>query len=68
MSTNKSVPNKSLEENVREIEVIVEEIESGEVSLEGSIELYKKGIKILESCNTTIDKIEKELIILKEKK
>ncbi len=68
MSTNKTVKNKSLEENVKEIEAIVEAIESGEISLEGSIDLYKKGITILETCNTTLDKIEKELIILKEKK
>lgn len=60
--------NKSLEDQIKEIEIIVEEIESGDVSLEGSIKLYKKGIKILETCNNTIDQIEKELIILKEKK
>lgn len=59
---------KPLEENLKEIEQIVEKIESGDVSLEGSIELYKKGIKILETCNSTIEQIEKELIILKEKK
>lgn len=68
MKSDKPVKENLLEENLKEIEAIVEEIESGEMSLEGSIELYKKGIKILETCNGTIDKIEKELILLKEKK
>jgi exodeoxyribonuclease VII small subunit len=60
--------NKTLEENLKEIEVIVEKIENGDISLEESIKLYKEGVKILEQCNTKIDTIEKELLIIKENK
>ncbi|MBC7959617.1 MAG: exodeoxyribonuclease VII small subunit [Vallitaleaceae bacterium] len=60
--------NKSLEAYLEEIEVIVEQMEGGETSLEESIELYKKGTAILETCNTKIERIEKDLLILKEKK
>lgn len=58
--------SKTLEENLKDIEVIVETIENGHLSLEESIKLYKEGVKILEQCNTKIDTIEKELIIIKE--
>lgn len=57
---------KNLEESIKEIEGIVERIENGDVSLEESIQLYKDGVKILNSCNKKLDKIEKELIIIKD--
>lgn len=57
---------KSLEENIKDIEVILEKMESGEISLEKSIELYKEGMALLNNCNDTLDKIEKELVIIKE--
>lgn len=59
---------KSLEENIKDVEVILEKMESGEISLEKSIELYKEGITILKTCNDTLDKIEKELVVIKEEK
>lgn len=58
--------NKTLEENLKDIENIVEKIEDGNISLEDSIKLYKEGVKILEQCNMKIDTIEKELLVIKE--
>ncbi|PKM50037.1 MAG: exodeoxyribonuclease VII small subunit [Firmicutes bacterium HGW-Firmicutes-7] len=58
--------NNTLEENIKVIEGIVEKIEEGNVTLEESIILYKEGISILEKCNTKIETIEKELIIIKD--
>ncbi|PKM95868.1 MAG: exodeoxyribonuclease VII small subunit [Firmicutes bacterium HGW-Firmicutes-1] len=60
------VKNKTLEENIKDIEGIVEKIEKGGVSLEESIILYKEGVSILEKCNIKIDTIEKELIVIKD--
>lgn len=58
--------NKTLEENIKDIEGIVEKIEKGGVSLEESIALYKEGVSILEKCNMKIETIEKELIVIKD--
>lgn len=57
--------SKTFEENIKEIEAIVETLEKGDLPLEESIELYKKGMNVLKSCNATMDRIEKELEIIK---
>ena len=56
---------KSFEDSLKEIENIVEELEKGDISLEESIDLYKKGMMTLKECNQKIDKVEKELQVLK---
>ena len=55
-----------LESNFQELERIVEQMESGELSLDESFELYKKGIKLVQSCNDSISKVEKEMKIISE--
>ncbi len=57
---------QKLEDSIKEIEQIVEKIENGDISLEESINLYKEGVKILEGCSKKLDKIEKELIVIKD--
>ena len=44
----------------------METMESSELSLEQSFDLYKKGMDLLLQCNQAIDKVEKELLILEE--
>ena len=56
-----------LEESLVQLEQVMEEMESGELSLEQSFALYKKGMDLLLQCNQAIDKVEKELIVLEEK-
>lgn len=56
---------KTLEENLKDVENIIEKIEKG-ITLEESVKLYKEGILLLEKCSNKIDTIEKELIILKD--
>lgn len=55
-----------LESNFAELEKIVEQMESGDLSLDESFELYKKGIKLVQSCNDSINKVEKEMQIISE--
>jgi len=55
-----------LEESFKELNQIMEKLEKPEVSLEDSFTLYQEGMKLLKSCNDSIDKVEKELIILSE--
>lgn len=58
---------KSLEKSFEEITNIISELEKEDISLEDSFKLYQEGIKLLKSCNDSIDKVEKQLIILGEK-
>lgn len=56
---------KTFEDNLSQLERIVEQLESGEISLEDSFKLYKEGMKTLKSCHSHIDKIEKEIEIIR---
>ncbi len=56
----------SLEEGIRELDEIVRKMESADISLEESFELYKKGVIRLKDCTGMIDRIERQLTILEE--
>lgn len=58
---------KSLESSFEELNEIVKNLEKDDISLEESFKLYQEGIKLLEYCNKSLDKVEKQLIILGEK-
>ncbi len=61
----KAEPNQvGLEESLAQLEQVMETMESSELSLEQSFDLYKKGMDLLLQCNQAIDKVEKELMIL----
>lgn len=55
-----------LEESFEQLNHILVELEKSDVTLEDSFTLYQKGMKLLKSCNDSIDKVEKELIVLSE--
>lgn len=55
-----------LEEAFGQLNTILDELEKSDVSLEDSFRLYQEGVKLLKACNDSIDKVEKELIILSE--
>lgn len=56
----------SIEEAFHELEEILSHLEEPELSLAESMNLYKKGVKLLDKCNQTLDKTEKEIIVLQE--
>lgn len=58
---------ENLETSMEALDQVLSELEQEDVSLEKSFELYQKGMKLLKECNDTIDKVEKEMIILNEK-
>lgn len=41
---------KSFEKSVQELDSIVEQMESGDLSLEQSLELFEKGVKLTREC------------------
>lgn len=55
-----------LEEAFDKLNIIIEELEKPDISLENSFSLYQEGMKLLKASNDSIDKVEKELIILSE--
>jgi exodeoxyribonuclease VII small subunit len=55
-----------LEEAFEKLNQIIEALEKPDISLEDSFTLYQEGMKLLKACNDSIDKVEKELIILSE--
>lgn len=55
-----------LEDAFEKLNHIVEALEKSDVSLEDSFALYQEGMKLLKSCNDSIDKVEKKLILLSE--
>lgn len=57
---------QALEKTFEQLESVMEELEKEEISLEDSFRLYQEGMKLLKECNDSIDKVEKQLIILEE--
>ena len=56
----------SIEGAFEQLEDIIEQLSSEEISLSDSMDLYKKRVKILDKCSQTLDKTQKEIIILQE--
>ena len=61
-----SEDNKSLEAAFEELDKLIEDLEEEEITLEESFKLYQEGMKLLKYCNNSIDKVEKQIIILGE--
>lgn len=57
---------KTLEENFTEIETIISNLQSADLSLEESFKQYTEGMKLVKNCTEAIDKVEKKLIVLEE--
>ena len=56
----------SLEENFAKLEETVAKLEAEDISLEESFRIYKEGMELLRQCNTDIDKVEKQVLLLNE--
>ncbi|MGN0438814.1 MAG: exodeoxyribonuclease VII small subunit [Lachnospiraceae bacterium] len=55
-----------LEHAFQEIEQIIGQLESDQLSLKESIDLYGKGVKLVANCKEELAGIEKEMIIIGE--
>lgn len=56
----------TLEENFVKIEEVIERLESEDISLEEAFAAYSDGMKLLQTCNEQIDKVEKKVLKLTE--
>jgi len=58
--------NKDFESALSRLEEITDKLESGEVTLEESIEFYTEGMEIAAFCAKMLTEAEKKITILKE--
>lgn len=56
----------TMEESFQEMEHILEQLESKDVTLEDSFHLYKQGMDYLKHCNELIDQVEKQVQMLND--
>lgn len=55
---------KTFEESMKELEEVVTKLESGDVTLDESLKLFEKGIKLSGSCQKKLDEAERRVKIL----
>lgn len=56
----------SLEEAFEQIEEVISHLETDEITLEQSFQEYNRGMKLLQHCNETIDRVEKKVLQINE--
>lgn len=62
--TKKDQPNKKFEAALEELEQIVEQLESGDLSLEDSLAAFEKGVGLVKLCNQKLTEVEKKIELL----
>lgn len=55
------VTKQTFEEAIADLEVIVKQLETGEVPLEEALEQFKKGMELSKSCQDTLTNAEETL-------
>ena len=61
-----SKKTNTFEENLKELETIVNDLESGNISLDESLKKYEEGVRVFKSCKTLLTKAEKRIQKLTE--
>lgn len=57
---------QTLEENFEKLDALVAQLEDGNIALDEAFKMYKEGIKLVQSCNSQLDKVEKQIVILND--
>lgn len=56
----------SIEESFVKLEETIQQLESGEISLEEAFACYSDGMRLIKDCNAQIDRVEKQVLKLTE--
>jgi exodeoxyribonuclease VII small subunit len=56
--------DKKFESALEELEQVVEQLESGELSLEDSLSAFEKGVGLVKFCNQKLNEVEKKIEML----
>ena len=68
MAKGKSSTPESFEESLRQLESLVEQMESPELPLETIVEKYEQGMKLVTLCTDKLKAAEKRISLLTKKK
>jgi exodeoxyribonuclease VII small subunit len=69
LKRSERMSEKSFEKSLAELEIIVEKMEEGGLSLNESLTLFEKGVKLARFLREELDKAEKKIaILLKDEK
>ena len=55
---------KKFEDAVEELEKVVEQLESGELSLEDSLAAFENGVRLVKFCNQKLTEVERKIELL----
>ena len=55
---------RKFEEAVEELERVVEQLESGELSLEDSLAAFENGVRLVKLCNQKLTEVERKIELL----
>jgi exodeoxyribonuclease VII small subunit len=56
--------SKKFEVALEELESVVEQLESGDLSLEDSLAAFEKGIRLVKYCNQKLNEVERRVEVL----
>ncbi len=56
--------NNTFENSMLELEQIVKKLEKGDTTLDESLSLFEKGVKLSKECQNMLDKAEKKVSVL----
>ncbi|MBE5890513.1 MAG: exodeoxyribonuclease VII small subunit [Lachnospiraceae bacterium] len=58
--------NRSLEQRMDDLDLLIEKMEADDVSLDESFALYKQGLNEIKEANDMLDAMEKAMLVLTE--
>lgn len=61
MMPRKKTETVSFEEGLKRLETIVEQLESGELSLDETVALYKEGMELSKNCAAQLKKVQQDV-------
>lgn len=62
--TTKDPRQSKFEEAIADLEQVVEQLESGDLSLEDSLAAFEKGVGLVRYCNQKLSEVEKKVELL----
>ncbi|MBP3701350.1 MAG: exodeoxyribonuclease VII small subunit [Lachnospiraceae bacterium] len=66
MAAKKKQEEYTLEQAFSKLNDIVKQLDSGTQSLEEAFASYAEGMEMIRLCNTKIDKVEKQCLVIRE--
>ena len=55
-----------IEEAFEKLDIIINKLEDKDTSLEEAFKAYEEGVLIVKDCNASLDKVQKQIIVLQE--